>query len=152
MSEEKNSSEITSYGRDTPVGRPDRDGRAGVFITTDDFDLENNGKIRKGAGLAGYGNPDGTLTIYFEANRFDDSSLHKWENKVRKAYDRLVMGAPTVSKEEKMNPKMVEQVGHIDGIGLHLKQPERLADWLEQSNAADTAPESADITWKNRNN
>lgn len=149
MSEEKNSAEISSYGRDTPVGRPDRDGRAGVFVPTADFDLENSATIRKGSGIAGFGNPDGSLTVYFEANRFDDSSLHKWENKVRKAYDRLVMAAPTVSKA-KIDAKMMEQVGHIDGMGIHVKHPERLTEFLERSQAMDTAPEAPVIMWKNK--
>ena len=90
--------EFSSYGKDTPVGRPDIDGRAACSCPTRTFDLANSTTIRKGAGIVGFGNPDGSLTIYFEANRFDDSSLHKWEHKARKAYERMVMGAPTVSK------------------------------------------------------
>jgi hypothetical protein len=82
-----------------------------------------NANIRLGAGIVGFGNPDGTLTVYFESNRFDESSLHKWENKARKAYDRMVAGAPTVSKA-KLNASMLEQIGIIDGMGIHLKQPE----------------------------
>ena len=51
----------------------------------------------------------------------------------------MVAGAPTVSKA-KMDPKMVEQIGYIDGSGIQLKQPESLQHWLEVSNATDTAP------------
>ncbi|WP_317201205.1 hypothetical protein [Janthinobacterium sp.] len=147
MSEEKRVTEMSSYGKDTPVGRPDIDGRAGVFVPTQQFDLENTTTIRKGAGIVGFGNLDGTLTVYFEANRFDDSSLHLWEHKARKAYERMVMGAPTVSKA-KIDAKMLEQVGIIDGMGINLKSPERLGLWLERSNVADTAPEHPITLWK----
>ncbi|MES2261340.1 MAG: hypothetical protein V4724_22715 [Pseudomonadota bacterium] len=147
MSEEKSISEMSTYGKDTPVGRPDIDGRAAVFVATAAFDLENSSTIRKGAGIVGFGNPDGSLTVYFEANRFDDSSLHKWENKVRKAYDRMVMGAPTVSKA-KIDARMLEQVGFIDGMGINIKVPESLHHWLARANALDTAPEQNIIHWK----
>lgn len=149
MSEEISNNEVTTYGKDTPVGRPDIDGRAGVFVPTNAFDLSNTTTIRKGAGVVGFGNPDGSLTVYFEANRFDDSSLHKWENKARKAYDRMVMNAPTVSKA-KLDARMLEQVGTIDGMGIHLKHPERLQQWLELSGALDTAPADAVVLWRNK--
>ena len=141
--------EFSSYGKDTPVGRPDVDGRAAVFVPNETFDLANSTTIRKGAGIVGFGNPDGSLTIYFEANRFDDSSLHKWENKTRKAYDRMVMGAPTVSKA-KIDAKMLELVGAIDGMGITIKHPESLHHWLEVSNALDTAPSGSIVLWKNK--
>ena len=147
MAQEKNITEVSTYGKDTPVGRPDTDGRAGVFVPTGAFDLENTTTIRKGAGIVGYGNPDGSLTVYFEANRFEDSSLHKWENKARKAYDRMVMGAPTVSKA-KMDAKLVEQIGIIDGRGINLKLPDRLQQWLSVSNALDTAPAEPIVQWR----
>lgn len=147
MSEEKRVTEMTSYGKDTPVGRPNIDGRAGVFVPTQQFDLDNTTTIRKGAGIVGFGNLDGTLTVYFEANRFDDSSLHLWEHKARKAYERMVMGSPTVSKV-KIDAKMLEQVGIIDGMGINLKSPERLGLWLERSDVADTAPEHPITLWK----
>lgn len=147
MSDEKPISEVSTYSKDTPVGRPDIDGRAAVFVPTEAFDLENTTTIRKGAGIVGFGNPDGSLTVYFEANRFDDSSLHKWENKARKAYDRMVMRAPTVSKA-KIDARMLDQIGIIDGLGISIKQPERLQQWLTISNALDTAPENTTVQWK----
>lgn len=147
MSEEKSLSAVSTYSKDTPVGHPDIDGRAGIFVPTEDFDLANSTTIRKGAGIVGFGNPDGSLTVYFEANRFDESSLHKWENKARKAYDRMVMRAPTVSKG-KLDARMLEQVGIIDGMGISIKHPERLHQWLTLSNALDTAPESNTIQFK----
>ncbi|MBB5606754.1 hypothetical protein HDE71_001193 [Janthinobacterium sp. S3M3] len=131
------------------MGRPDIDGRAGIFVPTADFDINNTTTIRKGAGIVGFGNLDGTLTVYFEGNRFDDSSLHKWENKARKAYDRMVMGAPTVSKA-KLDARLLEQVGIIDGMGINIKQPERLTHWLTISNLLDTAPEDTVVRWKGR--
>lgn len=149
MSQEKPIAEVSTYSKDTPIGRPDTDGRAGVFVPSEAFDAGSNAAIRMGAGIVGFGNPDGTLTVYFEGNRFDESSLHKWENKARKAYDRMVMSAPTVSKA-KMLASMLEQVGIIDGMGINLKQPERLHQWLEKSNALDTAPASPITLWKNK--
>lgn len=138
--------DLTTYSKDTPVGLPSVGGRAGVFVPTEQFDVGSSTTIRHGAGIVGFGNPDGSLTIYFEANRFEDSSLHKWENKARKAYDRMVMVAPTVSKA-KMNAKYLEFVGYIDGSGITLKEPERVTDWLTQSNALDTAPTGAVVLW-----
>ena len=138
--------DLSTYSKDTPVGLPAVGGRAGVFVPTELFDVASSSTIRKGAGIVGFGNPDGSLTVYFEANRFDDSSLHKWENKARKAYDRMVMVAPTVSKA-KVDARFLEQVGYIDGAGITLKVPERLNEWLAQSNALDTAPEGAVVLW-----
>lgn len=140
---------FNSYGKDTPIGRPHLDGRAGVFVPTAEFDLDNTTTIRKGAGIVGFGNPDGTLTVYYEANRFDESALHRWEHKARKAYDRMVMGAPTVSKT-KIEAKFLEQVGIIDGMGINVKNPDALQHWLTLSNALDTAPEQPVVVWKNK--
>lgn len=141
--------EVSTYSKDTPVGRPDTDGRAGVFVPSPSFDANAHTAIRKGASIVGFGNPDGSLTVYFEANRFDDSSLHKWEDKTRKAYDRMVMGAPTVSKA-KINANMLDQVGIIDGTGIQLKTPELLQNWLEISGAVDTAPAGPIVLWKTK--
>lgn len=138
--------DLTTYSKDTPVGLPVVGGRAGVFVPTELFDLKNSTTIRKGAGIVGFGNPDGSLTVYFEANRFDESSLHKWENKARKAYDRLVMVAPTVSKA-RLDAKYLEFIGYIDGSGITLKEPERLISWLQLSDAMDTAPSGPVILW-----
>lgn len=140
-------STMSTYNKDTPVGHPDVDGRAGLFVPTEQFDLTNTTTIRKGSGIVGFGNPDGTLTVYFESNRFDEASLHKWENKARKAYDRMVMRAPTVSKA-KIDAKMLELIGTIDGLGLNIKHPELLQHWLTISNALDTAPEGNSVHWQ----
>lgn len=138
--------EITTYSKETPIGRPDVDGMAAVFVPNSEFDLAGSTTIRKGAGIVGFGNPDGSLTVYFESNRFDESSLHKWENKARKAYDRMVSNAPTVSKA-KMDAKLLDQVGVIDGNGIMVRQPELLTEWLALSNALDTAPDGPAISW-----
>lgn len=149
MSQPKSITEVSTYSKDTPIGHPDTDGRAGVFVPTEKFDAASNANLRLGAGIVGFGNPDGTLTVYFESNRFEDSSLHKWEHKARKAYDRMVMRAPTVSKA-KLNASTLEQIGIIDGMGIQLKQPERLHHWLERANAIDTAPAGPAILWKTK--
>jgi hypothetical protein len=149
MSQEKPIIEVSTYSKDTPIGRPDTDGRAAVFVPSETFDAGTNAAIRMGSGIVGFGNPDGTLTVYFEGNRFDETSLHKWENKARKAYDRMVMGAPTVSKA-KINASMLEQIGTIDGMGIHLKQPDRLEQWLTRANALDTAPAGPITLWKTK--
>jgi hypothetical protein len=141
--------DLTTYTKDTPVGLPSVGGRAGVFVPSELFDVKGSTTIRKGAGIVGFGNPDGSLTVYFEANRFDESSLHKWENKARKAYDRMVMVAPTVSKA-KLDAKFLELIGFIDGAGITLKEPERLTEWLTQSEALDTAPAGAVVLWGKR--
>lgn len=142
-------SDITTYGKDTPAGRPDTDGRAGVFVPSEGLKIDAASQIRRGAGIVGFGNPDGSLTVYFEANRFEDSTLHKWENKARKAYDRMVMGAPTVSKA-RLTANMLDQVGIIDGRGIQLKHPDMLQQWLAVSDALDTAPAEPVIVWKQR--
>ncbi|MGB9992364.1 hypothetical protein [Pseudoduganella rhizocola] len=138
--------EITTYSKETPIGRPDVDGMAAVFVPNSEFDLAASTTIRKGAGIVGFGNPDGSLTVYFESNRFDESSLHKWESKARKAYDRMVSNAPTVSKA-KMDAKLLDQVGVIDGNGIMVRQPQKLTEWLALSNALDTAPDGPAISW-----
>jgi hypothetical protein len=138
--------DLSTYSKDTPVGLPSVGGRAGVFVPTEVCDVNATSTIRKGAGIVGFGNPDGSLTVYFEANRFDDSSLHKWENKIRKAYDRMVMVAPTVSKA-KMDARFLELIGYIDSAGITVKEPERLTEWLAQSGMPDTAPAGTVVLW-----
>jgi hypothetical protein len=47
----------------------------------------------------------------------------------------------------KIDAKYLEQVGYIDGAGITLKEPDRLNDWLNLSNALDTAPQAAVVLW-----
>jgi len=129
--------------------RPDTDGRAAVFVPVTGVKEDVLLTIRKGAAIVGFANHDRTITVYFESNRFDDPVLAKWEHKARKAYDRMVMAAPTVSKA-KIDARYLDQVGIIDGMGITLKQPDRLTQWLELCDKLDTAPASPVTVWKNR--
>ncbi|PVX38079.1 hypothetical protein C8C92_4744 [Janthinobacterium sp. 78] len=95
--------------------------------------------IRKGAAIVGFANHDRTITVYFESNRFDDPVLAKWEHKARKAYDRLVDNAPTVSKLT-TSPVNFEQIGYINGKGITIRRMESLQRWLAYSNAMETCP------------
>ncbi len=138
---------MSIFGKDTPVGRPDTDGRAGVFVPLAAAAEEVVATIRKGAGIVGFGNPDGTLTLYFEANRFDESNLGKWEQKCRKAYDRMVKQAPTVNKMT-LDAENVEQIGYINGSGITIKKMDDLKRWLAFSNALDTGPQTDVVVWE----
>ncbi len=90
--------------------------------------------------MVGFGNKDGSVMIYFEGNKFNDSSLFKWEHKVMKAYDRMVKLAPTVNKVT-LDADNLEQIGFIEGSGITIRKMEALTRWLEQSNALDSAPD-----------
>ena len=136
-------------GADVPHGRPDLDGKAGVFVPSAEFDLKNSTTLKRGAAIVGFANDDGSLTIYYEANRFDDSSLHKWEHKALKAYERMIARAPTVSKT-RLAAAQVEHIGIIDGDGISLKHPDSLRRWLAWSDAADTAPAQDIVLWRVR--
>ena len=103
--------------------------------------------IKNGAGIVGFGNRDGTLTVYFESNRFADSALHKWQDKMQLAYARMVGHLPTTSHMV-MTADQVEQVGIMDSHSVELTRPEGLKRWLAHSNVADSAPEHAVIIWK----
>lgn len=103
--------------------------------------------IKKGAGIVGFGNRDGTITIYFESNRFGDDGLQKWESKVQLAYSRMVGHLPTTSRVV-MTADLLEQVGIMDSHSAELTRPESLKRWLAYSNVADSAPEHAVIIWK----
>ena len=138
-----------SGNRDFPSTRPDLNGKAGLFVPSAACDMAHPAALKAGVAIVGFGNADGTVTVYFEANRFDDSSLHKWEHKARKAYERMVARAPTVSKG-RLAAADVEHVGTIDGDGISLQHPERLQRWLTWSGAVDTAPAQAVVLWKNR--
>ena len=139
---------MSVFGTDTPLGRPDNEGRGAVFVLTADADENARAAIRKGkgAGIAGFGNADGSVTIYFESNRFAESSLVKWEDKVRKAYDRMVNQAPTVSKMT-LDSDCVEQIGYVNGSGITVRKMDALKRWLASTDALESAPESDIVTW-----
>ncbi|MES2261541.1 MAG: hypothetical protein V4724_23730 [Pseudomonadota bacterium] len=133
-------------GLDLPQERPDADGRAALFVPTGTIKEEVLLTIRKGAAIVGYGNHDRTLTVYYESNRFADPLLQKWEQKARKAYDRLIDNLPTTSK---MISKMdnFEQVGYINAKGITIRRMEVLHRWLEYSEAMESAPVAELVPW-----
>jgi hypothetical protein len=124
-----------------PHERPDADGRAALFVPSTSVKEDILMSIRAGAAVVGYANHDGTITVYFESNRFDDPVLAKWEHKARKAYDRLIDNAPTVSKLS-ASADNFEQIGYINGKGLTIRRMESLKRWLTDSNAMDSCPET----------
>jgi hypothetical protein len=133
-------------GQDLPLERPDATGRAALFVPTANIKDDVLETVRKGAAIVGFGNHDRTLTIYYESNRFNEASLNKWEQKARKAFERLADNLPTVSKMVS-KPENFEQVGYISGKGILIRRMEKLRDWLEKSDQLDTAPESETIVF-----
>jgi hypothetical protein len=134
------------FGKDTPMGCPDVNERAGVFVPAAGHEKELPPNIKNGAGIVGYGNNDGTLMIYFESNRFDESKLQTWLSKVRLSYDRMVQHAPTTSHVT-IVPDAMEQIGLIDGSGIEITKPESLNRWLAYCHAQSSAPAKLKISW-----
>ncbi|HEY0489813.1 MAG TPA: hypothetical protein VGD30_09905 [Telluria sp.] len=134
----------TVFGMDTPMERPGAGQRAGVFVPSADASEAVKAAMKNGSGMCGFGNLDGTVMIYFENNKFNDSALHKWENKIYKAYDRMVNHAPTVNKLNCDAASLV-QVGFVKGREILVTDMDALMGWLNRCDAADTAPESAEI-------
>ncbi len=134
------------FGKDTPMGCPEVNDRAGVYVPAVGHEKEV-AAIKNGAGVVGYGNNDGTLTIYYESNRFDDSKLYPWLAKARLAYERMVHHKPT-TYHQTVAPDKFEQVGMLDGSSLILTRPESLQRWLAYCNVSDTAPAKEDMNWK----
>ena len=135
---------MATFGRDTPMDRPNPGGRAAVFVPSVAADEATIELVRSGSGQVGFGNTDGTLTVYFESNKFDDSSLFKWENKVFKAYDRMVKRSPTVNKLS-CDADQFEQVGFVEGSEILVRNMEALQRWLKRSKALDSMPEKPEI-------
>jgi hypothetical protein len=135
---------MSIFGRDTPPERPHPGGRAAIFVPHPDAGEAVKNAVNNGAGMVGFGNPEGSVTVYFENNRFRDSGLHKWENKVFKAYSRMVERLPTVNKLSCDAANLV-QVGIIEGPEILVRDMETLAAWLQRSNAADSMPEKHEI-------
>lgn len=135
------------FGQDLPLQRPDEtDSRAAVFVPTANIKEDILSAVRKGAAIVGFGNHDHTLTIYYESNRFNEPTLAKWEQKARKAYDRLRDNLPTTSK---MVCKLdnFEQIGYISTKGITIRRRASLDRWLEQSDAQDSAPEGDNVAF-----
>ena len=135
---------MTTFGRDTPMNRPNPGGRAAVFVARADADDAVLSVLKNGSGMVGFGNPDGSVMVYFENNKFNDSSLHSWQNKIFKAYDRMVKGSPTVNKLT-CDAGNLEQVGFIEGSEILVREMAALADWLARTGAADSMPEGPEI-------
>jgi hypothetical protein len=135
---------MSTFGRDTPMDRPSPGGRAAVFVPRTDAEETVSGALRNGSGMVGFGNTDGSVTIYFENNKFNDSSLHAWQNKCFKSYDRMVKGSPTVNKLT-CDAANLEQVGFIEGPEILVRNMASLLEWLQRSGAADSAPEGPEI-------
>ncbi len=135
---------MTTFGRDTPMNRPNPGGRAAVFVARADADEVVLSALKNGSGMVGFGNPDGSVMVYFENNKFNDSSLHAWQNKIFKAYDRMVKGSPTVNKLS-CDAGNLEQVGFIEGTEILVRDMAALADWLARTHAVDSMPEGPEI-------
>lgn len=135
---------MTIFGRETPMDRPNPGGRAAIFVPRADGDQAVIETFKKGSGMVGFGNHDGSVTVYFENNKFDDSSLQPWQGKIFKSYDRMVKGVPTVNKIT-CDVANLEQVGYVEGPEILVRNMEALMDWLTRSGAADSAPEGPNI-------
>ena len=135
---------VNTFGRDTPMERPNPGGRAAVFTPHPEADEAVRDALKNGSGMVGFGNPDGTVTVYFENNKFNDSALFKWESKVFKAYDRMVKRSPTVNKLT-CDAGNIVQVGFVEGPEILVRNMDQLREWLVRSNAADSMPEAPEI-------
>ncbi len=135
---------MNTFGRDTPMERPNPGGRAAVFVPHPEADEAVREMLKNGSGMVGFGNPDGTVTIYFENNKFNDPGLAKWESKVFKSYDRMVKRSPTVNKLT-CDAGNIEQIGFIEGPEILVRDMPKLAEWLRRSNALDSMPAAPEI-------
>lgn len=135
---------MATFGFDTPMERPRSGGRAAVFVPHPDADENVASAWNNGSGMVGFGNPDRTVTIYFENNRFRDPALHAWQAKVFKSYLRMVEMAPTVNKITCAAGNVV-QIGFVQGPEILVRDMARLEAWLTRSNALASMPETADI-------
>ena len=135
---------MSTFGRDTPLERPSPGGRGAVFVARADADEAVTSLLRNGSGMVGFGNPDGSVMVYFENNKFNDSALHAWQNKVFKSYDRMVKGAPTVNKLT-CDAGNLQQIGFIEGSEILVRDMDALLAWLKQTGAEDSAPAGPEI-------
>lgn len=135
---------MATFGKDTPMERPHPGGRAAVFVARAEAEEAVAELLKNGSGMVGFGNPDGSVTVYFENNRFKDPALFKWESKVFKSYDRMVKRAPTVNKLT-CDAENLEQIGFVQGPEILVRDMNSLADWLRRTDAPDSAPEGPEI-------
>ncbi|UGQ45403.1 hypothetical protein [Massilia endophytica] len=134
------------FGQDLPQERPEPQGRAALLVPTATIKDDVLQQVRKGAAIVGFGNHDRTVTIYYESNRFNEPGLQKWEQRARKAYDRMVENLPTTSKMT-VRQDFFEQVGYINGKGITIRHMDKLKRWLEFSDALASAPETDFIAY-----
>ncbi len=135
---------MTTFGFDTPMERPRPGGRAAVFVPHPDANEAVATALNNGSGMVGFGNPDRTVTIYFENNRFRDPALHPWQAKAFKAYSRMVELSPTVNKLT-CGSENVVQIGFIEGAEILVRDMAKLEAWLRKTDALDSMPENAEI-------
>lgn len=135
---------MSTFGRDTPMARPNPGGRAAVFVPSEHADESILEPLKHGAGMVGFGNADGSVTVYFEGNKFNDPALFKWEHKTFKAYDRMVKMAPTVNKLT-TDADNLTQIGFIESQEILIRHMEPLTRWLTRSKALDSAPLGTEI-------
>src|SRR4051812_19782281 len=114
---------MTTFGPNTPMERPIPGGRAALFVPHPEASEKVASVLRNGSGMVGFGNLDGSVTVYFENNKFSDPALHSWQNKVFKAYDRMVKLSPTVNKVTCDGANLV-QVGMIEGTEILVREME----------------------------
>ena len=124
--------------------RPGVGGRAALFVPSAQADEAVATAVSNGSGMVGFGNPDGSVTVYFENNKFRDPGLLKWESKVFKAYGRMVERSPTVNKLV-CDAANLEHVGFIQGTEILVRDMQGLEAWLKRSDAGDSMPESEEI-------
>ena len=124
--------------------RPNPGGRAAVFVPHPEAEEAVSNAVNNGSGMVGFGNADGTVTVYFENNKFRDPGLHKWESKTFKAYGRMVERAPTVNKLSCDAANLV-QIGFIEGQEILVRDMDSLAEWLRRCDTLDSMPESHEI-------
>jgi hypothetical protein len=124
--------------------RPSGGGRAALFVPSAQADETVAAAVSNGSGMVGFGNPDGSVTVYFENNKFRDPGLFKWESKVFKAYGRMVERSPTVNKLV-CDAANLEHVGFIQGTEILVRDMQALEAWLKRSDAGDSMPESETI-------
>jgi hypothetical protein len=111
-----------------------------VFVPradADEFVLE---AVRNGSGMAGFAAGDGTVTVYFENNRFADPALGSWQGKVFKAYDRMVKRMPTTSKLT-CDQGNLRVIGVVGGAQIVVSDMAALTAWLQRTGALASAPD-----------
>ncbi len=138
---------MATFDKHTPLDRPDVGGKAAVFVPSENTSELVLQAVKNGSGIVGFGNLDGTLTIYYENNRFNDNKLMRWENKVAKAYERMVNVMPTVNRMSS-SPGNFDQIGNVAEGAINIWEMDKLLRWLKQTGAMASAPSSERLSLK----